>query len=105
MRKTHGKKQTRKNKTKRRAIRGGGIGKGFAQRFVFGNPRPGSNSQGSSYLNGERLKTSNQSTNTTPSVSTQDKAHKADTSIVSKPKSERPVTRSQTRSIAQAPPQ
>ena len=29
MRKTHGKKQTRKNKTKRRAIRGGSNGKGY----------------------------------------------------------------------------
>jgi hypothetical protein len=37
MRKTHGKKQTRKNKTKRRAIRGGGKIKGYPGRGLFGN--------------------------------------------------------------------
>ena len=38
MRKTHGKKQTRKNKTKRRAIRGGVKGKGYSTSKKFGNP-------------------------------------------------------------------
>ena len=37
MQKTHGKKQTRKNKTKRRAIRGGGKIRGFGARGLFGN--------------------------------------------------------------------
>jgi hypothetical protein len=38
MRKTHGKKQTRKNKTKRRAIRGGGKIRGLVARdYGFGN--------------------------------------------------------------------
>ena len=37
MQKTHGKKQTRKNKTKRRAIRGGVKIRGFGARGLFGN--------------------------------------------------------------------
>ena len=108
MRKTHGKKQTLKNKTKRRAIRGGRPpgSKGYP-RGDYGNRKPGSTSQGSSFQNlmhiknqiNEHNKSQNQSTNPTSSVTHNNKAHKAlkvGNPNVSKSKSVRPSTRSQT---------
>lgn len=91
MRKTHGKKQTRKNKTKKRAIRGGGKhGLGtrhidwYDRKTVFGNQASAQNRGNTEYI----------------------KAHKVGNHTVSKSKSKRPLTRSQTsKSTAPKSPQ
>jgi len=115
MRKTHGKKQTRKNKTKRRAIRGGGKLKGYtypwyirreitpatkwaAQRGIVFEDSPKTNTD-------SQQEPKHQFTDTTSSVTHNNKAHKSGKSGTPTVfKSERPLTRSQTsKSIVQEP--
>jgi hypothetical protein len=112
MRKTHGKKQTRKNKTKKTRDKGGGgkpkgypypwyIRRGItpatkwaAQRGIVFEDSPKTNTD-------SQQKPKHQSTNPTSSVTHNNKAHKVGNPTVSK--SERPFTRSQTRSTAPEP--